>query len=460
MTVQYKMNFNEENPLKQKMLSAQFMFLIEYELQAKSENLSRVFEDINGICTYCAETPEIAAMALTDKLSGPDSLDPIDLAAKVAARSGSSPLIHVSGKGHSKESIQERLATLSSEGVNNLLLLTGDLDSRFSEYCDSVEMIRQAKAMNKNFFIGAAVNPYKYVVNDSYAQYFKMIKKVKAGADFIITQTGWDMKKLQELVLFAKMREVNVPLIARLSLISEKDGDRFSELSINPGVTVSREFASLIQREKASGNQFMATQLKRLCLQIAGCSFLGFSGVHISGLRTAFEVKTVMETARVMMGEFRNFREWSEEWKAFHHGIEMVTSPYTFYMFKNLMNFKTQCELDENFKLSEAAFEQLSVSDCIKQSCASLVKVENRTGLVGKILRKLIVGDSSEPLKDLKKTQYISLSPCPKKLLDGPCAGTGLTGLCENGKTECVHSNRVSAAAHRNELDRLEDPND
>lgn len=458
MTVQYEMNFNEDNPLRQRLHSAQFMFMVEYNLPAKDENLSRVYEEINGICEYSSENPEIAAVCLTDKLAGKNSIDPLELSAKVLSRSGKAPVLHVSGKGYDEFSIRERLAELSSDGVNNILAVSGDLDPEFSSYCDSVDIIKHAKAMEKNFFVGAAVNPYKYRVNDSYGQYFKMIRKVKAGADFIITQIGWDMKKLQELILFARMREVNVPMIARLSLISQKDGEKFTDLSINPGVTVSREFASQIQRELASGGQFMATQLQRLCLQIAGCALMGYSGVQICGLKTTYELKTVMETARKMMSEYRTFREWAEEWKAFHHGVEMVTPPYTFYMFKNLMNFKTKCELDDNFKLSEAAFEEVTFSQQFKYRMASLVGLENRQGVAGKVLRKFLAGDSDEAIHDLSKTQYLSLNQCPKKMSHGPCAGSRIDGICEDGSSQCIHNERISMAAYNNELDNLEEP--
>ena len=211
MTEQYKMNFNDENPLKQRLLSAQFMFLVEYELFKKDDSISQVFEEVNGICEYSAENQEIAAICLTDKLAGDDSLDPLELSPKIVSRSGKAPIVNVTGKGHDVSTVRERLASLSSEGINNILAVTGDLDENYDQYCDSVEIIKQAKSMGKNFFIGAAVNPYKYRVNDSYGQYFKMISKIKAGADFIITQTGWDMKKLHELILFSRMRDINVP---------------------------------------------------------------------------------------------------------------------------------------------------------------------------------------------------------------------------------------------------------
>ena len=458
--MQFNMNFTDSNPLRETLGSANFIFLLEYDLPNEDDNLATIYENLNGICEYIKTSDGISSLSLTDRMSSTDAVDPLDLAAKVSARSGTEPIVHLSGKGHSLESVKERLATLSSNGINNILAVSGDYEKSYSDYTDSVDIIKEAKLAQPAPLVGAVVNPFKYTVNDSYGQYLKMIRKINAGADYIVTHVGWDMKKLQEVLLFSRMREINVPMIARLSLITEDDSHKLTDLSLHKGVSVSREFASQIQRELASTPQFMTTQLKRLCLQIAGCSFLGYSGVQICGLKTAEEVKTVMETAGKMLKEFRTFTEWANEWKQFHHGVEMVSAPYTFYMFKNLMKFKTNYEMDEEFKLSEASFTESTFGQRMKHKLAAALTVESKKGFGGKILRSFLTGSSEEPKYDLKNTQYLSVNHCPKKLYHGPCGGSQLNGDCEAGKGGCIHNLRISLAAENNELDKLEDPNE
>ncbi|MCM8540757.1 MAG: methylenetetrahydrofolate reductase C-terminal domain-containing protein [Lentisphaeraceae bacterium] len=458
--MQLKMNFTDTNPLRERLESAEFVFLLEYELPAEDENLSVIYENVNGICEYVKGAKEIVAISLTDRMESLDSIDALDLASKISARSGKAPIIHVSGKGYDKDSLKDRLAAISSEGLSNILAVSGDYSSDLTKYTDSVDIIRESKKTLNKALVGAAVNPYKYTVNDSYGQYLKMLRKINAGADYIVTHVGWDMKKLQELLLFSRMREINIPMIARLSLITEDDSRKLTDLSLHKGVSVSREFASQIQRELASTPQFMTTQLKRLCLQIAGCSLMGYSGVQICGLKTSDEVKTVMETAQKLLSEFRTFTEWANEWKQFHHGVEMVTPPYTFYMFRNLMKFKTTYEIEGEFRLAEASFTESTFTQRMKQKLASALTVENKGGISGKFLRSVLTGSSEEPAHDLRKTQYLSLNQCPKKLYHGPCGGSQLNGDCEVGKGVCIHNLRISLAAENNELDKLEDPNE
>jgi methylenetetrahydrofolate reductase (NADPH) len=458
--VQLKMNFNDTNPLREKLQSSQFSYLVEYKLPSSSDKLSKVYEDLNGICSYIEKDDSVTALTMTDRMCGSESLDPLDLAAKVSARSGRSPILHLSGKGHDSDSLKERLATLSSDGISNILAMSGDLDAECKVYSDSVDIIKAAKKDQYKFFTGAVVNPFKYTVNDSYAQYFKMIRKISSGAEYIITQVGWDMKKFQELLLYCRMREVNVPLIARLSLISVDDGKKMSDLSLHKGVAISREFASQVQRELTSSAQFMTAQLRRLCLQIVGCQLMGYSGVQLCGLNTAEELETVMKTVAKMTKEFRTFREWTDEWRQFHHGVSMVTAPYTFYMFKNLLKFQTTYDLEDNFRLSDAFFDEPSLGQKIKRSFASKVGLENRKGVCGSVLRSLLAGAGEEPGYDLRKTQYVSVKQCPKKLFHGPCGGSLVNGDCENGQEPCVHNLRISLAAASNELDKLEDPDE
>ena len=52
------------------------------------------------------------------------------------------------------------------------------------------------------FFPGAAVSPFKYTEASQMQQYYKMEKKIACGAEFLITQVGWDWRKSLELFTY------------------------------------------------------------------------------------------------------------------------------------------------------------------------------------------------------------------------------------------------------------------
>ncbi len=51
-------------------------------------------------------------------------------------------------------------------------------------------------------------------------QYFKLQKKLNSGADFIITQVGYDARKWQELQFWLKSQQNKIPVLANIYVLS------------------------------------------------------------------------------------------------------------------------------------------------------------------------------------------------------------------------------------------------
>ena len=52
------------------------------------------------------------------------------------------------------------------------------------------------------------------------AQYFKLYKKVQMGADFIITQVGYDARKFDEVLRFIRQQGIQVPIIGNVYILN------------------------------------------------------------------------------------------------------------------------------------------------------------------------------------------------------------------------------------------------
>src|SRR5690606_10770833 len=106
------------------------------------------------------------------------------------------PLVHLSGKGRELAAFSDALCRLDGAGLANVLLLSGDrlknhAGPERARYLESVCAIQAARRALPNLRIGAALNPFKYREEEGMAQYLKLGKKIRAGADFIITQVGY-----------------------------------------------------------------------------------------------------------------------------------------------------------------------------------------------------------------------------------------------------------------------------
>jgi methylenetetrahydrofolate reductase (NADPH) len=152
-------------------------------------------------------------------------------------------------------------------------------------YLDSVNALDVARQRSAEFLLGGAVSPFKYREEEFVNQYLKAAKKLRAGANFLMTQIGWDVRKFQELSWFLDQRGYRAALIAECLFLTPARSQRIRMLGL-PGVTITDDLAQRLQETAASPDGGQAAAFRRLALQIAGARDLGYAGAQVSGLET------------------------------------------------------------------------------------------------------------------------------------------------------------------------------
>jgi len=160
----------------------------------------------------------IKVISLTDLPGGNPALPPEAFATYVLEHN-LTPIAHLSGKDGNRAFLEARLHALARMGVENILALTGDAPrtgfagkSKPVYDLDSVlilELIHAFRGAPKHdpdpaashipsaeFLAGAVVNPFKVREPDLLMQLHKLRLKVAMGAEFIITQLGYNLGKL------------------------------------------------------------------------------------------------------------------------------------------------------------------------------------------------------------------------------------------------------------------------
>jgi len=149
---------------------------------------------------------------------------------------------HIICGGFNKEETENALIDLDFLGVENVLVLRGDpikSEIYFSAEKDghryASELLSQVQSMNKgiyldeelknssptSFCIGVAGYPEKHFESanmDSDIHFLK--KKVKAGADYIVTQMFFDNQMFFDFVKLCRKNNINIPIIPGLKPIS------------------------------------------------------------------------------------------------------------------------------------------------------------------------------------------------------------------------------------------------
>lgn len=469
---QFNIPFSKVNPLAQSLQEARFSIIAELDTPASHQPFESAITPALNIAREAGKFPDLTALAVTDRLAAGKTHSSAALAARVAEVADKPVSMHFSGKGSNDKRLAETLAEAASGGVQNFLAVTGDRAadhqvrhgfSRPAEYrpgyMDSVESIRKVRDSDYNFHVGAGVNPYKYNAVDQYLQYYKMMRKIATGAQFIVTHIGWDMKKLQELQWFLQMRECGVPVLARISLLSSHRIRNNCEEPY-PGIRLSRPFLAMLEREcSVNENQLLAAQLQRIGLQVAGCRLLGYSGVQIAGIGDERILGMVMRRVRDNLEQFSNYSEWLSAWEDFHGDIQFAPNGNSsFYAFANLLDPKAQMYSPETSSAAYAAFPAPVFKDILRSRVLNFTTSRVMPAAARNLLISLYCRNCHyKAVCDRGYTFHLCPRACPKLLVYGPCGGTKPDGICEFGDRPCFFRRVLTVAARKHALDKLEE---
>ena len=170
------------------------------------------------------ENPPVGWISITDNPGGGPMLPPDWLAGLVADHRGQ-VVVHLTCKDLNRSGLESAAWRYASQGFQNILALTGDYPTggfggRAAAVfdLDSLGLISLLSAMNRglqvpgrsggldtlpktDFFIGCAVSPFKRHERELMPQYFKLLRKIRAGAQWVVPQLGYDMRKFHEVKL-------------------------------------------------------------------------------------------------------------------------------------------------------------------------------------------------------------------------------------------------------------------
>ena len=200
------------------------------------------------------------------------------LARRTRGRSPRPRRLHLTCKDMNRNGLESAAWRYASEGFENILAITGDyptggFGSRAEPVfdLDSVGLITLLRSMNEglsvlgrggkpetlpktNFFIGCVVSPFKRHERELMPQYFKLVRKIAAGAQWVIPQLGYDMRKFHEVKLLLDARGINVPVIGNVYLLTKGVAKLFNSGKL-AGCVVSDKLLETIEKYAAGPGQ-------------------------------------------------------------------------------------------------------------------------------------------------------------------------------------------------------------
>ena len=265
------------------------------------------------------EDPRIGWISVTDNPGGAPMLPP-DYLAGLLTEHRARVVLHLTCKDMNRNGIEAAAWRYASEGFDNLLAITGDYpttgfggtaDPVFD--LDSVGLIALLRSMNEglkipgrrgaietlpstNFFTGCVVSPFKRHERELMPQYFKLIRKITAGAEWIIPQLGYDMRKFHEIKLLLESRGLDVPIVGNVYLLTRFVAKLFNSGKL-AGCVVSDDLLADCEKYAAGEDKGRKFFHELAAKQLAVFKGLGFAAGYLGGMAKAETFGKIIDLA-------------------------------------------------------------------------------------------------------------------------------------------------------------------
>ncbi len=250
--------------------------------------------------------PRIGYISITDSPGGAPMIPPDWLAGMLADERGRI-VLHLTCKDMNRNGLESTAWRYASMGYENVLALTGDLPTtgiggaaRGVFDIDSLALLQLLRSMNEGlvipgrrgepqrlpatrFFLGCAVSPFKFHERELLPQYFKLLRKIRAGAQWVIPQLGYDMRKFNEIKLLLAARGMEVPVVGNVYLLNKTVAKMFNSGKL-AGCVVSDSLMDDVNKYSSGedkGRRFFRELAAR---QLAVFKGLGFAAGYLGGI--------------------------------------------------------------------------------------------------------------------------------------------------------------------------------
>ena len=279
-------------------------FVVTLELVPGREAGGRSVDAVIGIARDAFADGRISAVSITDNPGGNPALSPDALGHDIFTI-GMDVIVHFTCRDMNRVGMESRALQLARMGLKNILAINGDYAGKgFGGQgspvfdIDSVQLQImlgmlsdriQASGDPDCFFGGCAVSPFKQTEGECFAQYAKLRRKVAAGAQFVITQLGYDARKFAELIRMQAHLGIQVPTLGSVYVLSPNSASLMHAGKV-PGAVVAEPLLRRIEAEWRDRTAVRRAAVERAARLAAVLKGLGYGGIHIGGIHRSFDM--------------------------------------------------------------------------------------------------------------------------------------------------------------------------
>ena len=420
--------------------------------------------------------PRIGWISVTDNPGGGPMLPPDWLAGQVSDHRGQ-VVVHLTCKDLNRNGLEAAAWRYAAEGFQNILAITGDYPtSGFGGPAapvfdlDAVGLIALLRRMNDglkvpgrrgnleelpktDFFIGCAVSPFKRHERELLPQYFKLVRKIAAGAQWVIPQLGYDMRKFHEVKLMLDSRGIRVPIVGNVYLLS-KGVARLLNSGKLAGCVVNDALVNVADKYAAGPDKGQRFFRELAAKQLAVFKGLGFAAGYLGGIAKPETFGQIIDIAESFA---------ADDWRQFLKEIQ-YSQPDEFFLFEHDsytgLAEPTQINAEYRKSLDQPPSKQVTAGYRLSRLVHRLAftrerglyglmrwcfrRWDEKPGLLGRLAfaverqsKRALYG--CQECGDCNLPDCAYLCPrhaCSKGSINGPCGGSA-NGRCELDDKDC-----------------------
>jgi methylenetetrahydrofolate reductase (NADPH) len=442
---------SSSNPIREALTKARFCYLAEIVATSRSTETQ-----ILDVASQLAEIPDVVGGSVTNNAGGAPGHDPVRIAAAVQAR-GLAANVHVTCVRHDRRGLRKMLEDIHSLEIENVFAMTGDFpksDPAAGIFdLDSVQLLHlmdEMRQAGKSYWIAVAVSPFKYAEPDCMYQYLKLKKKIAAGANYAITQLGYDAAKFRELKRYVDENIGLFPILGNVYILNNRAAEKMANGDI-PGCWVSPQFQAIVKAESQDADKGLMARLERAARMVAILRGLGYAGAYLGGTHDAGDIRWIIRRAESLEPRWEELAE------------ELTFAPErAFYLYKS--NTPAPANRGIVPRLLDAMVNLFPVNreGGLRRLLSTIFGwVDRKPSLAHKLerfeaaIKSPLFGCQSCGNCVLGCMEYVCPQTCPKQMRNGPCGGANNQGTCEVVDKPCIWGSVYERAKAANEVNRL-----
>ena len=221
----------------------------------------------------------------------------VDLVARIEREIGLVAMAHVTCTGSSRLELADTLERLSREGIRNVLALGGDLPPDYVQPADGLRYANELVEFIRtrwDLCLGGACYPETHPRAASPDEDLaNLVRKVRAGATFLITQLFFDNADYFAFVARARAAGIDVPIVPGIMpVVSSRSVHRMAALS---GARIPAALAAELEHCGEDDTRTLETGVRWATEQCRDLLERGAPGIHFFTLNRSPATRLVFE---------------------------------------------------------------------------------------------------------------------------------------------------------------------